>query len=61
MSSPTALTGTRVLLHQPTPSWQQTVDSGGTHGINEGPEILVNAGRTFLVYCKTLPARVRSR
>ena len=30
------------------PSWQQ---SGG-QGVNEGPEILVNNGRTFLVYCE---------
>ena len=50
MASPTALTGARVLLHQPTPSWQQTVDTV-VHGINEGPEILVANGRTFLIYC----------
>ncbi len=50
MSSPTQISGARVLLHEPTPSWQQ---SGG-QAINEGPEILVNNGRTFLVYCEQL-------
>lgn len=58
MDSPTHVTGDRVLLHEPNPSWQQTVDSAGVHGINEGPEILVNAGRTFLVYCQHPPALV---
>ena len=47
MDSPTHISGDRVLLHEPTPSWQQ---SGGS-AINEGPEILVNDGRTFLIYC----------
>lgn len=51
MSSPTQISGDRVLLHEPTPSWQQ---SGG-QAINEGPEILIHDGRTFLVYCKSLP------
>ncbi|KAI0757992.1 glycoside hydrolase family 43 protein [Fomes fomentarius] len=46
MSSPTQISGDRVLLHEPTPSWQQ---SGG-QAINEGPEILIHDGRTFLVY-----------
>ena len=50
MSSPTQISGNRVLLHEPTPAWQQ---SGG-QAINEGPEILVHNGRTFLVYCKTI-------
>ena len=46
MSSPTSLEGDRVLLHSPDPSWQRS----GNSGVNEGPEILVHDGRTFLVY-----------
>lgn len=48
MSSPTQISGNRVLLHEPTPAWQQ---SGG-EAINEGPEILFHNGRTFLIYCE---------
>ncbi len=51
MSSPTQISGNRVLLHEPTPAWQK---SGGS-AINEGPEILVHNGRTFLVYCESPP------
>ncbi|KAH9924080.1 glycoside hydrolase family 43 protein [Fomitopsis serialis] len=50
MDSPTKITGERVLIHQPNLAWQQTVDSSGTHAINEGPEILVHNNRTFLIY-----------
>ncbi|RDX47753.1 glycoside hydrolase family 43 protein [Lentinus brumalis] len=50
MSSPMQITGARVLLHEPTPAWQH---SGG-QAINEGPEILVNNGRTFLIFCELL-------
>jgi len=46
MDSPTHLTGERVLLHQPTQAWMRS----GANGVNEGPEILVNNGRTFLIY-----------
>lgn len=48
MDSPTHISGNRVLLHEPTPAWQRS----GSSGVNEGPEILVHNGRTFLVYCK---------
>jgi GH43 family beta-xylosidase len=51
MDSPTHISSNRVLLHQPTPSWQQSLLNGNVMGINEGPEILVHNGRTFLVYC----------
>jgi GH43 family beta-xylosidase len=54
MDSPTHISSNRVLLHQPTPSWQQSQLNGNTMGINEGPEILVHNGRTFLVYCEPL-------
>lgn len=56
MASPTQLTGDRVLLHQPMPSWQQSLDENGIHGINESP-VIVQAkltGRVFLVYCTCL-------
>ncbi|KZV99129.1 glycoside hydrolase family 43 protein [Exidia glandulosa HHB12029] len=46
MDSPTHINGSRVLLHSPTPAWQRS----GSNGVNEGPEILVHNGRTFLVY-----------
>jgi GH43 family beta-xylosidase len=50
MDSPTHISGNRVLLHEPKPSWQQ---SGG-QAINEGPEILVHNERTFLIYCMSM-------
>ncbi|KAH9939373.1 Arabinanase/levansucrase/invertase [Epithele typhae] len=46
MDSPTRISANRVLLHEPTPDWQA---SGGQR-INEGPEIYVHDGRTFLIY-----------
>ncbi|KAL1698664.1 glycoside hydrolase family 43 protein [Schizophyllum commune] len=46
MDGPTKLIGERVLLHSPTESWMRSGDSG----VNEGPEILVHEGRTFLTY-----------
>lgn len=48
MSSPTTISSERVLLHEPTLAWQR---SNG-QGVNEGPEVLVHNGRTFLTYCK---------
>jgi hypothetical protein len=57
MSSPSHIDGARVLLHAPNPSWQQSQLNGNLMKINEGPEILVNAGRTFLVYCAFVLAR----
>ena len=48
MDGPTKLIGERVLLHSPTESWMRSGDSG----VNEGPEILVHEGRTFLTYCE---------
>jgi GH43 family beta-xylosidase len=52
MDSPTSISSDRVLLHEPTPSWQQSQLNDNLMSINEGPEILINQGRTFLVYCK---------
>ncbi|KAH7107358.1 glycoside hydrolase family 43 protein [Auriculariales sp. MPI-PUGE-AT-0066] len=46
MDSPTHISGSRVLLHSPSFAWQRS----GSNGVNEGPEILVSNGRTFLVY-----------
>jgi GH43 family beta-xylosidase len=54
MDSPTHVSGSRVLLHAPNAAWQK---SGG-QAINEGPEILVHNGRTFLVFCEHLPLSV---
>jgi GH43 family beta-xylosidase len=64
MSSPTAIDSARVLLHEPTDAgeaWQQSQLNGNLMSINEGPEILVNAGRTFLVYCARCLRVWRSR
>lgn len=47
MSSPTNISSSRVLLHEPTLDWQ--CSSG--QGVNEGPEVLVHKGGTFLTYC----------
>lgn len=46
MCSPVQICSDRVLLHEPKNDWQR---SDG-QGVNEGPEVLVNNGRTFLVY-----------
>lgn len=45
MSDPETISGPRVLINWPSYPWQQ-------HGASllEGPQILVNAGRTFVVY-----------
>lgn len=50
MSDPWTITGPRVLLSQPTYSWE-IMGSGSLPRVNEGPEILKNAaGKTFLIY-----------
>jgi GH43 family beta-xylosidase len=46
MSNPWTLTGPRVELSRPQFSWEQQ----GVLPVNEGPQILKNAGKTFLVY-----------
>jgi len=50
MDTPTSLTGDRVLLHSPTPSWQQSQLGSNVQGVNEGPTALFNNGRTFVIY-----------
>lgn len=50
MSSPTQLSGNRVMIRGPNQPWMKSQLNGNTMGVNEGPEIFVNAGRTFLIY-----------
>lgn len=50
MTNPWTLTGPRVELSQPTYNWEQIGTSTGLPAVNEGPEILQHAGKTFLVY-----------
>jgi GH43 family beta-xylosidase len=45
MSSPTQISGQRILISSPTYSWENSVAP-----INEGPEILQHDGKTFLIY-----------
>jgi GH43 family beta-xylosidase len=52
MSSPTAIDSNRVLIHEPKPSWQQSMLGSNRMGVNEGPATFVNEGRTFLIYCE---------
>jgi GH43 family beta-xylosidase len=47
MSSPTTISGERVLISQPTNTWERI---GGPPYINEGPEVLKRNGKIFLVY-----------
>lgn len=47
MTSPSAVTGSRVLLSAPEYDWEKR---GGTPSINEGPQILQNGGVTHLIY-----------
>jgi GH43 family beta-xylosidase len=51
MDSPTHISSDRVLLHEPKPSWQKSELNGNLMSVNEGPQIIENNGRTFLVYC----------
>lgn len=53
MESPTNISSERVLLHEPTLDWQRSNDQG----VNEGPEVLVHDGRTFLIYCTSFSRR----
>jgi GH43 family beta-xylosidase len=46
MENPVTLKGKRVLLSSPEESWE----TGGPLNINEGPEILKKADKTFIVY-----------
>lgn len=51
MESPRKLAGPRVLLcANDTYRWERVEEREGTRGLNEGPEILKHAGRTFLTY-----------
>jgi GH43 family beta-xylosidase len=51
MSSPTHIDSERVLLHSPTPSWQQSMLGSIRAGVNEGPSTLTHGNQTFLIYC----------
>ncbi|MGI4743490.1 MAG: glycoside hydrolase family 43 protein [Janthinobacterium lividum] len=46
MSNPWTLTGTRTQLSRPQYAWELN----GTPKVNEGPEVIQHAGKTFLVY-----------
>jgi GH43 family beta-xylosidase len=46
MSNPWTLTGPRVELSRPQYAWE----TNGAPDVNEGPEILKHAGKTFIVY-----------
>ncbi|MBR1762270.1 MAG: glycoside hydrolase family 43 protein [Eubacterium sp.] len=45
MSSPTKIDGERRLISSPTRAWERN-----GHPINEGPEILKNDGKTYIIY-----------
>ncbi len=51
MASPTELTGPRVrLCRHDDYLWERTEEVAGSRGLNEGPQVLQHAGRTFLLY-----------
>lgn len=51
MKSPVELAGPRVLLAKnDTYLWERTEEKEGSRGLAEGPQILENEGRTFLIY-----------
>ena len=51
MKSPTELAGPRVLLcHNADYLWERTEEKLDSRGLNEGPQILQHAGRTFVTY-----------
>ena len=51
MKSPVEFSGPRVLLAKnDTHLWERTEEKEGTRGLAEGPQILENDGRTFLIY-----------
>lgn len=51
MKSPVELSGPRVLLAKnDTYLWERTEEKEGSRGLAEGPQILQNDGRTFLIY-----------
>ena len=47
MSSPSTVTGSRVLISAPTYDWER---QGGSPAVNEGPQVLQNGGVTHVVY-----------
>jgi GH43 family beta-xylosidase len=51
MKSPVEISGPRVLLAKnDTHLWERTEERAGSRGLAEGPQILENEGRTFLIY-----------
>ena len=51
MSTPMTLTGPRVrICGNDDHLWERTEETAGSRGLNEGPQILQHAGRTFLLY-----------
>ena len=50
MTSPSAVTGSRVLLSAPEYDWEKRGSGGRLPTINEGPQILQNGGVTHLIY-----------
>jgi GH43 family beta-xylosidase len=52
MGSPTHIDSARVLLHQPTQPWEQSMLGATTRaGVNEGPTTITHGNQTFLIYC----------
>ena len=50
MSSPTEITGRRMMLSSPEYDWERGVNVSGDPLVNEGPQILQRNGKTFIVY-----------
>ena len=51
MATPLSLTGPRVrICRNDDYLWERTEEKDGSRGLNEGPQILAHAGRTFLLY-----------
>lgn len=46
MSDPVTISSNRVLISSPSESWE----TGGPLDLNEGPQMLANGGKTFIVY-----------
>ena len=54
MSSPTNITGNRVLISSPQYAWEQRTGGIVPQGINEAPQIIQRDGKTFLIYSASL-------
>lgn len=51
MATPLTLTGPRIRICRNNDYlWERTEETAGSRGLNEGPQVLQHAGRTFLLY-----------